>query len=128
MQATAIVARPERTEIRVQGKDVNVPSIRIRDRTVIAVGEWLKVASIHDEFFVEGEIVTEPNEFIEELKCWNVKPNLFTFAQKLSDLTPRFGFYFEWENFAVIPITTYENWLKKEIRRGARVNLHRAIR
>ena len=128
MQATAIVARPERTEIRVQGKDVNVPSIRIRDRTVIAVGKWLKVASIHDEFFVEGEIVPEPDEFIAELKCWNLKPDLFTFAQKVSDLTPRFGFYSEWENFAVIPITTYKDWLKNRIRRGARVNLNRAER
>ena len=128
MQATAIVARPERTEIRVQGKDVNVPSIRIRDRTVIAVGKWLKVASIHDEFFVEGEIVPEPDEFIAELKCWNLKPDLFTFAQKVSDLTPRFGFYSEWEEFAVIPITTYKDWLKNRIRKGARVNLNRAER
>ena len=128
MQATAIVARPERTEIRVQGKDVNVPSIRIRDRTVIAVGKWLKVASIHDEFFVEGEIVPEPDEFIAELKCWNLKPDLFTFAQKVSDLSPRFGFYSEWENFAVIPITTYKDWLKNRIGKGARVNLHRAER
>ena len=128
MQATAIVARPERTEIRVQGKDVNVPSIRIRDRTVIAVGKWLKVASIHDEFFVEGEIVPEPDEFIAELKCWNFKPDLFTFAQKVNDLTPRFEFYSEWEEFAVIPITTYKDWLKNRIGKGARVNLHRAER
>ena len=60
MQATAIVAGPEQTEIRIQGKDTNVPSIRIRDRTVIAVGKWLKVASVHDEFFVEGEISRTP--------------------------------------------------------------------
>ena len=65
------MARLERTEIRVQGKDVNVPSIRIRDRTVIAVGKWLKVASIHDEFFVEGEIVPEPDEFIAEIDAEN---------------------------------------------------------
>ena len=30
--------------------------------------------------------------------------------------------------FAVIPITTYKDWLKNGIRRGARVNLHRAER
>src|SRR5437773_2421541 len=128
MQAPAMVASPEQTEIRIQGKDTNVPSIRIRDRTVITVGKWLKVASIHDEFFVEGEIVPEPDEFIAELKCWKFKPDLFTFAQKVSDLTPRFGFYLEWEDFAVIPISTYEDWLKNRIRRGARVNLHRAER
>jgi len=128
MQATDVIASSAQTEIRIQGKDTNVPSIRICDRTVIAVGKWLTVASIHDEFFVEGEIVSKPERFIGELKRWNLKPDLFTFAQKISDLTPRFGFYLEWENFAVIPITTYENWLKNQIRRGTRVNLHRAIR
>ena len=85
MQATAIVASPKQTEIRIQGKDTNVPSICIRERTVIAVGKWLKVASVHDEFFIEGEIVPDPAEFVTELKHWNVKPDLFTFAQKISD-------------------------------------------
>ena len=128
MQATAIVASPKHTEIRIQGKDTNVPSICIRQRTVIAVGKWLKVASVHDEFFIEGEIVPDPAEFVTELKHWNVKPDLFTFAQKISDPTPRFEFDSEWEHFAVIPITTYKDWLKNGIRRGARVNLHRAER
>jgi len=128
MQATDVIASSEQTEIRIQGKDTNVPSIRICDRTVIAVGKWLKVASVHDEFFVEGEIVPEPESFVVELKRWNLKPDLFTFAQKVSDLTPRFGFYLEEEDFAVIPVTTYENWLKKQIRKGTRVNLHRAGR
>jgi hypothetical protein len=128
MQATPMVAGTGQTEIRIQGKDSNVPSTRICDRTVIAVGKWLKIASVHDEFFVEGEIVPEPDQLIAEVKHWNVRPDLFTFAQKITDPTPRFEFYFEWENFAVIPITTYQEWLKKGIRKGARVNLHRAER
>jgi hypothetical protein len=123
-----MVAGAQQTEIRIQGKDSNVPSIRVRDRTVITIGKWLKVASVHDEFFVEGEIVSEPARFIAQIKHWNLKPDLFTFAQKINDLTPRFAFYLEWEDFAVIPITTYEDWLKNGIRKGGRVNLHRATR
>jgi hypothetical protein len=123
-----MVAGAQQTEIRIQGKDSNVPSIRVRERTVITIGKWLKVASVHDEFFVEGEIVPEPARFIPQVKHWNLKPDLFTFAQKINDLTPRFPFYLEWEDFAVIPITTYEDWLKNGIRKGGRVNLHRATR
>ena len=128
MQATALVADTEQTEIRVQGQDTNVPSVRIDDRTVIVLGKRLKVASVHDEFFVEGEIVPEPNQFIAELKQWSAKPDLFTFPQKISDLTPRFGFHLDWEEFAVIPITTYQDWLKNGIGKGTRVNLKRAER
>jgi hypothetical protein len=131
MQAIAVSSgspMTEQTEIRLYGKDCNVPSIRIRDRNVVAVGKWLKIACVHDEFFVEGEIVPKPQEFISEVQRWHVKPDLFTFAQKVNDLTPRFPFYFEWEDLAVIPITTYDHWVKKQIRKGTRVNLHRATR
>lgn len=128
VQATVIMPGSDQIEIRIRGKDTNVPCIRICGRTVVAVGKWLKVASIHDEFCVEGDIVPKPDRFIAELQRWKLKPDLFTFPQKVNDLTPRFGFYLEWEDFAVIPITTYENWLKNQIRKGTRVNLHRAMR
>src|SRR5437879_985652 len=126
MQATSTILSSDQTEIRIQGKDSIVPSICICGRTVIVVGRWLKIASVHDEFFVEDEIIPEPRRFIAEVQWWNVKPDLFTFAQKVNDLTPRFNYHIEWEDFAVIPITTYQNWFKKQIRRGMRVNLHRA--
>jgi hypothetical protein len=128
MQATAIIANTEQAEICMQGKDTNVPSVRICDRTVILLGRWLKVASVQDEFCIDEEIVPEPDCVIAELKRWSCKPDLFTFAQKVDDLSPRFDFHLEWEHFAVIPITTYEDWLRNGIRRGARVNLHRASR
>lgn len=128
MQAAVVIGNTEQIEIRIQGKDINVPIVRICDRNVIAAGNWLKVASVHDEFFVQGEIVPDPEPFIAELKRWAIKPDLFTFVQKLDDPTPRFGFYLEWENFAVIPITTYKDWLKNRIDRGGRVNLNRARR
>jgi len=128
MQATSTILSNGQTEIRIQGNDTIVPSICICGRTVIVVGKWLKTASVHDEFFVEGEIVPDPQRFIAEVQRWSVKPDLFTFAQKVNDLTPRFNYRVEWENFAVIPITSYHDWFKKQIRRGMRVNLHRATR
>lgn len=128
MQATATIAETEQTEIRIDGKDTNVPSVQTCGRTVVVVGSWLKVASVHDETCVEGDVVPQPELFIAELKRWRLRPDLFTFGQKVTDLKPRFNFYFEWEDFAVIPITTYDEWLKKGIRRGGRVNLHRAAR
>lgn len=128
MQAMATVVETDQVEIEVQGKKTNVPSIRICDRNVIAAGKWPKVASIQDEFCIEEEIAPNPKSFIAELKRWDVKPDLFTFPQKVNDLTPRFDFHLEWEHLAVIPITTYKDWLRNDIRRDGRVNLNRAKR
>ncbi len=118
----------EFTEIRIKGKNANVPTTQINDRKVTAPGRWLKVASIFDEFFIEGEIAPNPGQIIAQLKQWEVKPDIFTFAEKITDPKPRFPHRIEWEDFAVIPVTTYQNWLRKQIRKDGRVNLNRAAR
>lgn len=127
-QSNAVIAIPGQIEVRVQGKNTNVPFRYICDRTVIVLGKWLKVAAVQDEFCIEEEIAPQPDRFIAELKHWELRPDLFTFPQKVNDLTPRFDFHLEWEHLAVIPITSYDDWLKNGIRRGARVNLNRARR
>jgi hypothetical protein len=127
-QASVGLPNIDETEIRVNGKNKKVPFIRICDRNVIVLGKRLKVASIQDEFCIEGEIAPNPESFAAELKHYVLKPDLFTFPQKVNDLTPRFDFHLEWEHLAVIPITTYQDWLTKGIRRGGRVNLNRARR
>lgn len=124
----ATVINNERTEIRIQGKDTDVPSTKIHGRTVIMTGRWIKVASVHDEFFVEGEIVPDPDSFLAGLKRWEIKPDLFTFPEKVSQPAPRFSYHTKWEDFAVIPITTYQDWLLKQIKKDVKENLRRAVR
>lgn len=99
-----------RTEIRVKGKDVLVPSVQIDGRTVITTGNWLKVAVLHDEELLEGEAVASPESFVAQLKGSGLRADIFTFRQTLSDDIPRYNYYLEWDSFAVIPITTYMDW------------------
>ena len=49
-----------------------------------------------------------------------MKADIFTFAQKLPDTVPRHSFYLEWDNLAVIPITTFSDWWDKRINRFKR--------
>ena len=103
------------TEIRVRGKVVLVPSAQVLGRTVITAGRWPKVASIHDERFAEGELSIDQASFIEALKQTGLKADIFTFAQKLPDIVPRHSFHLEWDNLAVIPITTFSDWWERRI-------------
>jgi hypothetical protein len=41
--------------------------------------------------------------------------DLFTFAQKLPESTPRFSYPFEQDNLAVLTITTFENWWTRQV-------------
>jgi hypothetical protein len=103
------------TEIRIKGKDQYVPSALIDGRTVIATGKWLKKAAIHDEELLEGMTVRDPESFVAQLRQTGLNADLFTFAQQLPDTTPKYSYPLEWDNLAVIPITTYSNWLKNQV-------------
>jgi hypothetical protein len=118
----------EKAEIRIRERDTNVTSTRICDRTIIVIGTWLKTASVRDEAFVEGEIVPDLESVITYLKQWEAKPDIFTFSQKITDPNPKFVYHTEWDDFAVIPIVTYEDWLRNRIKKDVKENLRRAKR
>ena len=124
---SAIIGR-EYVEIRVKGQPVRVPSACILGRTVITTGRWIKTALVMDEEMVEGETVEDPESFRYLLKYSGLQADLFTFAQKLPDVTPRYPYHLEWDNAAVIPITTFADWLARRADSSVRKNLKRATR
>jgi hypothetical protein len=116
------------TEIAVKGRFVRVPSAQICGRTVIASGKWLKLAAIQDEELVEGEAVTDPEAFVSQLKENGPNADIFTFAQKLPETTSKYNFRSEWDNLAIIPITTYSEWWEKRVESSVRRAVKKAAK
>jgi hypothetical protein len=116
------------TEIRVKGRNVSVPSAQIGGRTVIIGGKWLKTAVVHDEEHVEGETVADPDSFASQLKGTGLNADILTFAQKLPDVAPRFKYHQEWDNLAVIPITTFSDWWEKHVESSVRRAVRKAAK
>jgi hypothetical protein len=116
------------TEIRVKGKNVVVPSVQVLGTTVIRTGRWPKLAAVHDESLVECEAVVAPASFMEVLKRTGLKADIFTFAQKLPDLTPKYPYHMEWDNLAVIPITTFSHWWERRIKSAERAAVRKAAK
>lgn len=116
------------TEIRVQGRARSVPSVQIDGRTVIATGGWLRMAAVQDEDLLETEAVYDPGSFIPHLLETGFRADIFTFAQKLPDTHPRFTYYLEWDNLAVIPITTFSDWWEKRVAPTVRTAVRKAAK
>lgn len=57
----------------------------------------------------------DPKPVIEALKRSPQRPDLFTFVQNVAETEPRYRYPWEVENFAVIPVSTYEHWFEKQI-------------
>jgi hypothetical protein len=115
-------------EITVKGQSRIVPCLCFGDLTIIARGGWIKIASVKDEAFFPGQAVGDPEALARRLRIWDVKPDVLSFTQKITDPEPRFHYLKEWDNFAVLSITTYQEWLKYQAKKDVRENLRRAQR
>jgi len=122
------MSKTDAIEIRIRGKNVYVPSAEICRHTVIVTGGWLKTARLHDEELVEGQIVPNPAAFLDELKRQKIGADLLTFAQKPPMTTPLHPYYFEWDNWAAIPIVTFKDWWEGRLPQETRKNVRRAAK
>jgi hypothetical protein len=120
-------ANAKMEEIRIRGKTLYVPSTEIYGRSVIATGKWIRTAEIKDEGVIEGATVEDPESFITKLKESNLKADLFTFAQRPPEITPKYSYHREWDNWAVISTARFEDWWES-LPQVARKNVRRAGR
>ena len=110
------------------GKVVSVQSVEIVGRTVIATGKWIKMAAVKDEELVEGDPVADPALFVSRLKHTRLNADIFTFAQKLPDTTPKWTHHSEWDNQAVIRITSFSDWWDKRVESSVRRAVRKATK
>ncbi len=110
-------------EISVKGRRKRVPLISLDGLAVVVRGAFVRVAEIFDEYWLEADTLPDPNWVIQQLKSAPNRPDLFSFAQRVPDTTPRFGFHLDWDNVAVIPVSSHEHWFNKQISSASRRNI-----
>jgi hypothetical protein len=113
-------------EIKLKGKKIRVPATRINNWTVVVTGRRIRMAAVHGEEWNEGQVVDDPDSFVEQLKERKMNADIFTFAQKIPDTKPRYKYFMEWDNVAAIPIMSFQDWLdgvstdmRKDLKRAA---------
>ena len=71
------------------------------------------------------EFLDQPGRIIEELRDCGTRIDLFTFLERLPEVLPteravKFEYPLEWDNLAVLPISTFDHWWNHQIRSVAR--------
>jgi len=61
------------------------------------------------------KFLDDPEPLLAELRRSEARVDLFTFMQKLPDTSPKYTYPMEWDNLAVLPISTFENWWTEQI-------------
>jgi hypothetical protein len=115
------------TEMHVRGRRRTVPAVNVQGQLVAITGTWPRIASLVDENAItEGK--TYPASLVRDLARANTKPDIFTFSQQIPNTSPHFDYPFEWDNLAVIHITSYEEWFAKCVSNDVKQNIRRAAK
>jgi hypothetical protein len=86
--------------------------IHVCGREIRIDGRILRIAHLHGDRY---RFLEEPEPVVKGLQVCSARIDLFTFTQRLPESEPKFAYPVEWDNFAVLPVTTFENWWRQQI-------------
>jgi len=86
---------------------IEIDGVKIQVR-----GSLVKIARLDGEKFL---FTGDPESILAGLRDTRQRIDLFTFMQKVSNTSPKYSFPMEWDNLAVLPISTYDHWWNHQI-------------
>jgi hypothetical protein len=84
--------------------------MRVGNREITVRGRLLRIARLDAEKY---QFIDDPEPLIAAMRKREV--DLFTFLQRLPDTKPRLGYPVEWDNLAVLPVSTFDQWWTHQI-------------
>ncbi len=111
-------------ETLVKGQPAHIRCVDLLGKTFTLQGGLLTTVSLEDEWFDD---IDDPAAMSAALKqSLRRTPDLFTCWQRLPDLQARDGLHTEWEDIAVLPIHSYEEWWNTQIKSRVRSQIRKA--
>jgi hypothetical protein len=95
----------------------------VGDKEVEITGIFPRLMRLQAEYY---EWLEDPEQYVSDIKQMGVAAELFTFVQRFSVAGPVYPFYTEPDTVAVLNISTYDDWWKKQINDKTRNMIRRA--
>ena len=112
-------------EVSSKGKWIRVPALQVNGKTLIVRGKGVKIASVHDEEWLETEL-EDPELCVKRLKERDgLSADIFTFTQMLPATQPKYSYPVEWDSIAAVHLTSFKEWWEK-LPQEARKNVRRS--
>jgi hypothetical protein len=83
--------------------------LRIGRREIRIEGKFVHVARIEGDkycFLNDHEV----GEILENMRRCRPRVDLFTFVQKVNEREPKYSYPWEWDNYAALPVSTFDQW------------------
>jgi len=86
--------------MRVCGKDIEIH------------GHLVRIASPELDQY---ELLSDPEALVNGLRTSGARIDLFTFMQLMPETSPKYTYPMEWDNLAVLPVSTFDHWWGQQI-------------
>lgn len=86
--------------------------MQICGKEVLVNGSLIRIAHLDGEGY---QFLDDPEVAVGALQKTKTRIDLFTFVQKLCDTAPKYSYPMEWDNMAVLPVSTFDHWMTKQI-------------
>jgi hypothetical protein len=74
------------------------------------------------------EFLQDPEPTLDALRKSGSRIDLFTFLQRPTETQPKYRYPMEWDNLAVLPVSTFDEWWNKQIGFKARNKAKQALK
>ena len=81
-------------------------------RDIMVHGRVFRIGRLDGDKY---KFLDDPEPVLAELRKSDTRVDLFTFMQKLPETTPKHSYPMEWDNLAVLPVSTFDNWWTETI-------------
>ncbi|HXY51053.1 MAG TPA: hypothetical protein VEI01_16500 [Terriglobales bacterium] len=86
--------------------------MKVCGREIKVEGRLIRTARLDGEKY---EFLNDPEVTLNGLRDSGARIDLFTFMQRLSELSPLHRYPMEWDNLAVLPVSTFDVWWNKQV-------------
>jgi hypothetical protein len=87
--------------------------MKIRGNDIKVQGRFVRIARL------DGDKYTFPDDpalVLEEMRKCGTRIDIFTFLQRLPETSPKYAYQMEWDNLAVLPVSSFDHWWNQQIR------------
>lgn len=94
-------------------------------KQVLFRGKLIRIAYLDAEGY---QFLDDPAAAMASLRSSRRHADLLTFIQRVSSRSPEHRYPMEWDNFAVLPVTTYDEWTANQVNNKTRNMIRKAER
>jgi hypothetical protein len=88
-------------------------TIQICGRDIKMQGRFVRTARLDGDKYTFPD---DPEVLIEGLRKCGARADIFTFMQSVSERSPKYSYPMEYDNLAVVPVSTFDHWWNHQIR------------